>query len=130
MKKLFIFFVVSFLLVGCNGSQTKFNEQVVYSGDNVQVKSVEKLDTIERVNMSWVEVDYEDAFIENDMIFEGVVKNTTEVHITGSYNDYNIDLYKTIHRIIFKQVLLFIYERKQLYNFICKASTYLSADSI
>ncbi len=71
---------------GCNGGNGSENASadVVYKGNGLTVKEVEKLSEVQYREAEWDSVTLDDALIENDAIFEGIITDVKEVEISGS----------------------------------------------
>ena len=95
--KLFIALFLIVFLSGCQvNTKEDFSSEVIYKSDFINVKTVEILEEPQISEIMWAEIDFDDAFIENDVIFQGVVEKLYEVSIGSTEGGTHTLVYKTI----------------------------------
>ena len=106
MRKLIIALFLIVFLSGCQGdTKEDFSSEVIYKSDFINVKTVEVLEEPQISETMWAEIDYDDAFIENDVIFQGVVEKLYEVSIGSTAGGTHTLVYKTIMEVRVENVI-------------------------
>lgn len=91
MKRLWVLLaLLTAFITGCASKENAFDERTLYQSNNIIVKTVDKAEKKEYQEVSWQDSG------NYDVEFEGVIKNSTEVLVSGSKNENTVFLYKTI----------------------------------
>lgn len=105
-RMLFVALIMVVFLCGCQGNTKEdFSSKVIYKSDFINVKTVEVLEAPKKSESMWAEIDYDDAFIENDVIFQGVVEKLYEVSIGSTEGGTHTLVYKTILEVRVENVI-------------------------